>query len=71
MPLRDYQCKDCGHIEEVFYTRTEEQYKVIQCAHCETPTSHLLPSAHGGYAIKGNNSASERPKQAGSFKKGR
>jgi hypothetical protein len=62
-------CKHCGHIEEMFYGPTEQQPRVIECAHCEDNSSELLPSAVGGYNIKGNNSASQRPKQAGSFKK--
>lgn len=67
MPLFEYLCDSCGHqFEELLKSRRS----TYPCPHCEA-SAEILPSGHGGYAIKGDNSASEKPKQAGSFKGGR
>lgn len=65
-PLRDYLCLDCGHEFEEFLSAGEHP---VGCSHCESKRLERLPSAPGGYQIKGSNSASSRPKNAGSFKK--
>lgn len=66
-PLNDYQCSVCGHIQYDEYRK--ERSNKIECPHCETLTADRLPSAHGGYAISGNNSASVTPKGSKSFKR--
>ena len=63
MPIFEYQCKDCGHITEELRTFVD-RHETAECPHCETCTAEYLPSAPGGYHIGGNNSASQRPKQA-------
>lgn len=66
MPLRDYICKECGHEFEEFLGSFEDPEG---CRHCESSNIERLPSAPGGYHIKGTNAGSTRPKNAGSFKK--
>jgi putative FmdB family regulatory protein len=65
MPLYEYLCDSCGHQFEEFLN-SRDKYR--ECPHCES-SAEVLPALHGGYRIKGDNSASVRPKQAGSFKK--
>lgn len=66
MPIKDYLCRDCGHIQEEINLHPEEN---VQCHHCDSGKMESLPSAHGGYHIKGDNSSSVRPKGAGSRSK--
>lgn len=67
MPLKDCLCRSCGHIWEEIIKAWDE---TPNCPHCESTKVEKLVSAAGGYHIKGNNSASHRPKSAGSFKRG-
>jgi putative FmdB family regulatory protein len=66
-PLREYLCLDCAFQFEELVNR--ENPEPEDCPHCESHKIERLLSAPGGYAIYGNNSASVRPKSAGSFKK--
>lgn len=68
-PIYDYLCKDCAHIFEEFISSRDSADHTLTCPHCETETAERLPSAPGGYHIKGDNSASVRPKGAGSAKR--
>lgn len=67
MPIRDFICEECGHqFEEIVGF-----YDDVKCPHCESGGNpKALPSAPGSYRIKGDNSASTRPK-GGAFKKGK
>jgi len=68
MPLFDFKCnnENCELLFEVFIKTGGE---VITCPACGTDDCVKQMNTYGGYHIKGNNSASQRPKQAGSFKK--
>lgn len=68
MPLKDVLCKECGHLWEEILNHWDDTPNCVQCD--STKTEKLL-SAHAGYGIKGDNSASVRPKGAGSSKKAR
>lgn len=65
MALREFICRDCGHLyEEILRTGDPE---IIPCPQCESTKTERLISAHGGY--QGNmGGASTRPRQAGAFK---
>jgi putative FmdB family regulatory protein len=65
MPLYEFKCVQCGKTYEqiVHFDVTE-----VQCE-CGGKAPRQI-SAHGGYSIGGNNGASTKPSQAGSFKKG-
>lgn len=66
MPIKEFQCGDCGHIQE--YISNDPTDKPEECR-CGSTKLVKLFSAVGGYKINGNNSASVRPKSAGSFKR--
>ncbi len=66
MPLYEYLCRECGHqFEAIVYSPDEE----VCCPHCERSKVERLVSTYGGYQMRGNNSASTRPKNAGSWRK--
>ena len=67
MPLRDIHCSDCGETTENCLVKMDEK---PVCPVCLSERAAYLVAMHGGYHIKGNNSASARPNRAGSFKKG-
>lgn len=69
MPIREFQCKSCGHIVEDIMYHPEDS--VPRCPHCETDSMSVLPSAVGGYTIRGSNSSSTRPRNAGAFRRTR
>lgn len=67
MPIRDYDCKLCGKATlDLLVMGTDTPC----CQHCGSDQLDQKLVAIGGYHINGNNSASQRPKNAGSFKKG-
>lgn len=68
MPLFDFKCnnENCGLLFEGFIRTGDE---VTMCPNCGSDDCVKQMPAYGGYHIKGNNGASQRPKQAGSFKK--
>lgn len=68
MPIYEYKCKLCKEITESLMMPWEKKDESVICQKCGG-RAYKIMSAHGGYDIKGDNSASERPKQAGSFKK--
>jgi putative FmdB family regulatory protein len=65
MPLRDFFCYDCHKTFEALVRNSDELLEQ-KCIHCESTKLQLQLSAHSGYSIKGDNSASTRPKGAGS-----
>jgi putative FmdB family regulatory protein len=68
MPLREYVCRDCEYIFEELIRNPEEEPRT--CPRCEQGAVERLVSAHGGYF--GNmGGGSVRPKNAGSFKRGK
>lgn len=66
MPLKDACCLDCGHRWEALLKTKDD---AVACPSCSSTQVQYELGLFGGYSIKGNNSASVRPKQAGSFKK--
>jgi putative FmdB family regulatory protein len=62
VPIFDFHCKACGKDFESL----SKPYEPVQCAHCRTPGAEKKISSFGGYQIQGDNSASVRPKGAGS-----
>lgn len=71
MPLREFDCKDCSHVTESLI-RNDEDLMETTCAGCggRQLTMRTL-YATGAYFIKGNNSASERPKHSRSTERKR
>ncbi len=69
-PLFDLTCAQCAHSFESIL-KSKEDLAGESCPKCEGTELQLEMSMFGGYSIKGNNSASQRPKNAGSFKKGK
>ncbi len=68
MPLHEYHCAGCGnHFDELIRMPEDEP---SFCKYCASADIHRSLSAHGGYKINGNNSASSKPKRAASFKRG-
>lgn len=69
-PIFEVQCADalCGHVFEVI-AKNKETLAEDACPQCGYSQLQLLLTSPGGYHIKGNNSASERPKGAGSWRK--
>lgn len=66
MPIREYICKECGHIMENFERSSEDA--LTQCVQCDSCKVERLVSAHGGYMLDSGPS-SVRPRGAGSFKR--
>lgn len=64
MPIKEYQCADCGHIQEELILKSDDA--PTNCPHCESSRITVLPSIIGGYSTIGNNTSSVRPKGAGS-----
>lgn len=65
MPLYSYTCKACCESTETITSYPPPDS--LQCTHCGSHATTLDLSTPGNYTIKGNNSASTRPK--GGFKK--
>jgi putative FmdB family regulatory protein len=64
MPLREYLCRECGHIWEELVRNPSDEPN--ECCQCESKKIETLPSAHGGYS--GNfGGGSTKPRNAGSF----
>lgn len=63
-PLYEFKCERCGKVQEAI---VHFDVKDLQCE-CGGKAPKQM-SAHGGYSIGGNNAASTKPSQAGSFKK--
>jgi putative FmdB family regulatory protein len=61
MPIYDFRCVDCLKTFESLM----KPWEPVQCPHCRSQAVDRLPSTFGGYQIKGDNSASQRPKGAG------
>lgn len=66
-PLKDWTCLNCELESENVLVRSKDDER---CPGCGSDQIQIKFALFGGYSIKGNNSASQRPKQAGSFKKG-
>jgi putative FmdB family regulatory protein len=70
MPIFEVQCGDalCAHVFEVI-AKSKEALASDSCPQCGYEKLEHLLTSPGGYHIKGNNTASQRPKGAGSWKK--
>lgn len=68
MPLRDFECNVCGFKFESYTAAINGEPK--PCEECGSTNTKRLISFPGSYTIKGNNSASTKPR-GGAFKKGR
>jgi putative FmdB family regulatory protein len=60
-PIKEFICRDCGHIQEEYTSHSDPDFSP-ECSHCESQKMAYLPSAFGSYRIKGDNSASTKPK---------
>jgi len=67
MPLYDYKCKSCQEVTQSVMATWND--KLILCPKCGKSEAERMFPAPGGYSIKGDNSASVKPKRSGSFKK--
>ncbi len=65
MPMYDFKCIDCEHTFEKICGLDD----IPACPECTSEAVVKVLSGFGGYSIKGNNSASARPKGAG-YRKG-
>lgn len=65
MPLYEYQCRQCGHLNEFLIRRPDDE-QGIECERpeCQSADLRRVLSAHGGYQINGDNSASTRPRKS-------
>jgi putative FmdB family regulatory protein len=63
MPIYEFECSKC---EDRFDSYEPPETTVAACPSCNLPTGSRVPSTFGGYQINGDNSASQRPKGAGS-----
>jgi putative FmdB family regulatory protein len=68
-PIYEFECQksDCGKRTESMMKPWEREAG-IQCPECGGKAEAVVTSP-GGYNINGDNSASQRPKGAGSWKK--
>lgn len=67
MPIYDLNCEDCGATYE-YLLRKQPDIADEECKACGSKKLRQSGvSAHGGYSISGDNSASRRPRGAGSF----
>ncbi len=66
MPEYKYKCPKCG--KTYHRTCSVRERDEVQVCWCYVKLERQV-TAIGGYKIKGDNSASVTPKQAGSFKK--
>lgn len=66
MPIRSYQCPECGHAVDNLERSPEEA--LTACPECESPKIEKVLTAHGGYSMQSGPS-SVRPRGAGSFKR--
>lgn len=63
MALKQFVCQDCDHEFEYLSLGKDDK---PQCSNCQSLRVAYKPGGFGGYSIKGDNSASVRPKGAGS-----
>lgn len=66
MPIKEYECKDCGAKEEHLIRNQEDV--PTKCGACGSEKLEAAISTYGGYQMYSGPS-SVRPKGAGSFKK--
>ncbi len=70
MKLYDFECIKCKVVFEALVDKKPEKFtENPPCPTCCESHTLLKAVASSGYTIKGNNSASTRPKGAGSFKR--
>jgi putative FmdB family regulatory protein len=68
LPIHIYKCLKCENEFEELVLSVDEGAPT--CPECQSPECDRIPNTFGGYGIRGNNSASVRPKGAGSRIKG-
>lgn len=66
MPLREYKCLDCGHVQENLERTPADT--LTQCVSCGSGKLERIISTYGGYSMDSGPS-SVRPRGAGSFKR--
>lgn len=64
MKMYDLVCRGCGEKDEMLLDAHE--LEMVRCKECGSDMD-ILPN-FAGYSVKGNNSASVRPRSAGAFK---
>ena len=63
-PLRDVECLDCKYRSEVLLTH-KDSIQDLKCEGCGSTQVQFCFSYPGDYQIRGNNSASTRPRKGG------
>lgn len=64
MPFFRFKCNKCEHV----YTELLKYGESSTCPACSSKDVVKQITAPGGYKIKGDNSASVKPKHSGSFR---
>lgn len=62
-PLYDFDCPVCHHRFETLIRKSEE-FEEVQCPKCGGRELQMRISVPGTYQIKGDNSASTRPRKS-------
>ena len=65
MPIREFLCLECGHINETLVRHPEDT--PTECNHCESSKIELLPALIGGYNGD-TGGGSTKPRGSGAFK---
>jgi putative FmdB family regulatory protein len=60
-PIYTFECGHCGAI----FDSLSKPYEPVACRECHAQGAERVITGFGGYVIKGDNSASQRPKGAG------
>lgn len=68
MPLFELECVDCQHSYETIL-KHKDDFCDERCPKCGSQQLQTKFSGWGGYSIKGNNSASERPNMSRRMRK--
>jgi putative FmdB family regulatory protein len=50
MPIYDYSCTSCGHVQEVSHKIVEKP--AVLCEKCQSPSKKLISAA--GFSLKGS-----------------
>jgi putative FmdB family regulatory protein len=66
MPLIEFECQECGAVFDSIISRKEDEK--VECPKCSSSLVKEQLSAPSNYYIKGNNSASTRPRTGGSVR---
>jgi putative FmdB family regulatory protein len=62
MPIKEFECEDCQTVYEALIRNTQD-LKEVSCPKCSSIKAQVRLTFPSNYEIKGNNSASVRPKR--------